>query len=150
VLDEASGGVETMQSYIKAHAGAILARRSDAPVVVVLDWDSSNKLNTFQKLIDAPDVYKVSVWNPANANPRAGKSFKGIERFYSDRLVNEAMKRTSSIATKGSGEWVVHPSDYPVVKQTLAAIVEEGIDAKDLSYCDKYIRSLLRLANASA
>jgi hypothetical protein len=83
-LDDATGGggVERVLRYIKANANAIRSRRSEAPLIVVLDWDAAKKVDQFKKLVDSPSVYKVLAWRAEAANPKASKSFKGIERFH--------------------------------------------------------------------
>ena len=137
-LDESSGGggLERMRQYIKDSANAIRSRRSEAPVVVVLDWDASGKQEQFKRLVSASTVYKVLVWPVDRANPKAGRSFKGLERFHCDRVLDLAIDRGAPIAQKSrgaqAGHYVVEPAEYEKSKQVLAAIVREGLQQTDL------------------
>ena len=45
--DGATGGVDHMLRYIKTNAGAVRMRAKDAPVIVLLDWDSEKKKTDF-------------------------------------------------------------------------------------------------------
>lgn len=101
VLDGATGGVaERIQRYIKDNANAIRSRRSDAPLIVVLDWDAAKKVDQFKRLVDSPSVYKVLAWPGEAANPKASKSFRGIERFHCDRVLDLAIEREAPIGRK--------------------------------------------------
>jgi len=153
-LDESSGGggLERMRQYIKDSANAIRSRRSEAPVVVVLDWDASGKQEQFKRLVSASTVYKVLVWPVDRANPKAGRSFKGLERFHCDRVLDLAIDRGAPIAQKSrgaqAGHYVVEPAEYEEVKQVLAAIVREGLQQTDLVHAESFIRQILTEAGA--
>jgi energy-coupling factor transporter ATP-binding protein EcfA2 len=148
-----SGGVDRMQQYIKNSAKAIQLRRPEAPVVVVLDWDAAGKQEQFKKLVTGASAYKVLVWPVGFANPRAGKSFKGIERFHCDRVLDLAIKRRAPIGRKTKGgqpeEYIVEAADYGQVKQTLAAIVREGLQQSDFVHAEAFIKQILQEAGAS-
>jgi hypothetical protein len=154
-LDPSSGdgGVDRTRQYIRENAAAIRSRRADAPIIVVLDWDASSKADQFGKLVNAPSVYKVLAWPIEALNPRAGKSFRGVERAHSDRVFDEAIRRGAPIGRKGTngqpGDYIVQTSDYPNVKQILAQIVREGLAAEDFTHARPFIERLLQEAGAT-
>jgi hypothetical protein len=151
VLDDATGGggVERIQRYIKDNANAIRSRRSEAPLIVVLDWDAANKVDQFRRLVDSPSVYKVFAWPAEAANPKAGKSFRGIERFHCDRVLDLAIAREAPIGRKTTGHYIVEAADYNQVKSALAEIVRAGIQPTDFCHAETMIRQVLQEAGAS-
>jgi hypothetical protein len=138
-----------MRQYIKDSANAIRARRPEAPVVVVLDWDAANKQEEFKKLVPGKAPYKVLVWPETSANPKAGKSFKGIERFHCDRVLRLASKPEGPIATKPNGHYVVEPDDYNKLKKQLAEIVREGLQQSDFVHAEAFIKQILQEAGVA-
>jgi predicted ATPase len=155
VLDDATGGggVERIQRYIKDNANAIRSRRSEAPLIVVLDWDAAKKVDQFRRLVDSPSVYKVLAWRAEAANPKVGKSFRGIERFHCDRVLDLAIARKAPIGRKTKngqpGDYIVEAADYDQVKNGLAAIVREGIQRTDFCHAETMIRQVLQEADAA-
>jgi predicted ATPase len=155
-LDPSSGdgGVDRMRQYVKENASAIRSRRAAAPIVVVLDWDAAGKTEQFRKLVSAASVYKVLAWPTDALNPRAGKSFRGVERAHSDRVFEEAIRRGAHIgltaaAGGNSGDYIVQVSDYPAVKQIFAQITREGLTPDDLKHARPFIERILREAGAA-
>jgi len=151
VLDDATGGggVDRIQRYIKDNANAIRSRRSEAPLIVVLDWEAARKVDQFRRLVDSPSVYKVLAWRAEAANPKAGKSFRGIERFHCDRVLDRAIAREAPIGRKATGDYIVEAADYDQVKNALAAIVREGIQLTDFCHAETMIRQVLQEAGAA-
>ena len=155
VLDDAAGGggVERIQRYIKDNANAIRSRRSEAPLIVVLDWDAARKVDQFKRLVDSSSVYKVLAWRAEAANPKASKSFRGIERFHCDRVLDLAITRAAPIGRKTkngqSGDYIVEAADYDQVKNALAAIVGEGLQQTDFCHAETMIRQILQEAGAA-
>jgi hypothetical protein len=129
------------------------SRRSEAPLIVVLDWDAAKKVDQFKRLVDSPSVYKVFAWRAEAANPKASKSFKGIERFHCDRVLDLAIKRDAPIGRKTKkgqpGDYIVEAADYDQVKNALAAIVREGIQPTDFCHAETMIRQVLQEAGAA-
>ncbi|MHB1343775.1 MAG: ATP-dependent nuclease [Thermoleophilia bacterium] len=154
VLDDTSGGggVDRIQRYIKDNANAIRSRRPEAPLVVILDWDAGKRVDQFTKLVDSRSNYKVIAWPAKNANPKAGKSFRGLERFHSDRVLDLAIERGAPIGRKTKmgqpGDYIVEAEDYSQVKSALAAIVREGLQQSDFLYAEDVIRQILQKAGA--
>jgi hypothetical protein len=101
VLDDATGGggVERIQRYIKDNANAIRSRRSEAPLIVVLDWDAAKKVDQFKKLVDSPSVYKVLTWRAEAANPKASRVSKELKGFIvTECLTSPSNKKLRSVA----------------------------------------------------
>ena len=144
--DNATGGAEHLLKYIKAHASAIKTRVSNAPVIVVLDWDSEKKKGEFLQSFSPNDPFYVLVWPSSTFNPKLGKSFRGIERHMSDRLIAEADVGTNLTAKKGDGSLIVEPKDYPKLKDQIFQLVQAGIKADDLLYAADFIRCILKTA----
>jgi predicted ATP-dependent endonuclease of OLD family len=142
------GGKEQMRQYIKNNVSVIKARRHDAPVIVVLDWEEAQKKKEFESLVSGAQQYKVVVWPEIDANPKADKSFKGIERFYSDRMVERAIPKGAPIARKPDGSYTVAAHDYKRVKEVLREIVCEGLEESDFKYAKKFIVGVLQEAGA--
>jgi hypothetical protein len=95
----------------------------------------------------------VLAWRAEDANPKAGKSFRGIERFHCDRLLELAMARAAPIGRKTKngqpGDYIVEAADYDQVKNALAAIVREGIQLTDFCHAKTMIQQLLQEAGAA-
>jgi len=53
-----TGGSDLL-NYIKENVQVIKSRRSDAPVILVLDWDASNKKTEIERRFSAGDPFKV-------------------------------------------------------------------------------------------
>lgn len=144
-----SGGVEDMRKYVREHAAAIKSRRPDCPVIVILDWDASEKESGFKKGFGADDPYKVMTWPEAEANPLLGGSFRGVERFYSNRIVELAIAQGASIAKKADGTCIVTPTEYNAqVKPTLRILVRKGLQSDDLKYAKPFVERVLGAAGA--
>jgi len=146
--DIGGGGIERMRSYIKDNASAIASRRAGAPVVAVLDWDAAGKLGQFSKLVARPEVYKAFAWHEQRANPRAGKSFKGIERFHNNRVLDLAIQRDAPIGQKKNGELTVAAAEYDRAKAIIARIVQEGLKESDLKYAMDFVIEVAKAAEA--
>lgn len=154
-LDASVGGsgVDRILQYVKDSASAIRARRPQAPLIVLLDWDASKKVEQFKRLVNAPAAYKVFVWPVGSANPKAGTSFRGLERFHVDRVFDLAIQRGAPIGRlkkgKKAGDYIVQAQDYDRVKDIIAAIVRGGLSLSDLAHVEPFLRTLLHEAGAA-
>lgn len=143
-----TGGVNDILGYVKANAQAIKARRKEAPVIVVLDWESANKEGSFKKLFDMDDPFKVFVWPESDCNPKLDESFRGIERFFSTRIIQEGKKRGAKINKLVGGEYLVKPEDREKAKKILNAVAKDRIKDADLQYCRNFLEKILQAAEA--
>ena len=142
--EKSKGGVDTLLRYVKENKNVIKSRRSDAPVIVVLDWDvKKDKEAEFKKGFKKEDPYHVLTWPEAESNPKLGTSFKGIERFYSDRIIEEAERQGARITVDSKGVKEVIGNDYSEVKKLCAEIVKNDLRKKDLKYAERFLKQIL-------
>jgi len=136
------GGADRIKNFIKQNVDAIRSRSSNSPVIVILDWEDASKVNTFQGLLESSDPYGVLVWPGNQGNPKLkANSFRGIERFFSDRIFTEAEKRNGNlIGTTTSKQKMVSPENKEELKKLLNQIVLEGLEEDDLIYSKDFIR----------
>lgn len=141
-----SGGVDALSKYVREHKNAIKARTRRAPVLVVLDWDSESKQKQFEGQFSTTDPFKALVWPRDKCNPKLGTSFHGVERFFSDRLIEAAEDAGASIGRDRRGVALVDRSEYGRVKEILAKVVEEDLRKEDLVYSEEFLKEVLRTA----
>ena len=147
----ATGGVESLLRYVKSNAGAIRMRVSNAPVIVVLDWDSEKKKGEFlQPFKPDRDPFRVLVWPEATFNPKLGLTFRGVERHMSERLVAEADFGTGKIATRLDGTLMVERKDYSELKEKIFAIVQKDLTVADLTFARPFINQIINTVNECA
>lgn len=142
------GGVDALLKFIKSNADAILSRPKEAPVIVVLDWDARNHVRKFENAFtDANEVLQIVVWKELQANPTLDSSFHGIERFYSDRMINEADQNAPGIIGMTVDSRKVLPSDsYGRIKQALAKVVAQGLKNEDIVFAKEFVQELHEIA----
>ncbi len=149
--DGATGGIDALRNYIKQNKDAIRARQLDAPVVVLLDWDSSNKRTGFQNLVIDQDRYSVLVWPDEALNPNLGKDFRGIERVYANRIIDKGIDRGAAIERTMTGKYVVTDKDnYSKIKVTFSEIVREGLVPDDLAAAKPFLRQVLEASKSGS
>jgi len=91
VEKETRGGKDKIVRFLKDSHGLVQNRSRGAPLIVVLDWEVSA-----QDLRRARDAYGregdrfVRAMPAEYCNELMGTDFKGIERFYPPRIVEEA------------------------------------------------------------
>ena len=141
-IEDVTGGVGELKTYIKQRAGAIKTRPANSSVFVLLDWEESNQVAGIQRFVSQPQLI-VQAWPSKDANPKLDESFKGIERFLSDRIVQIAADRCSAISTTGSGQRTVQQGQYAVVKSELRRAWESDFRVEDLHWMRPMLESLL-------
>ncbi len=137
------GGTDQMKKYLRQHRDAVATRSNRAPLIVILDWDAANKADGFRKLFKKGDPVHVFAWPESALNPDLGKSFRGIERAFSNRIVEAAEKTKAGIAKKQNGERIVQSEDWSAVKKELNKVVRQGIDTPDLTHCRKFLEQVV-------
>jgi len=140
-----TGGEGDILGYIKGCRSAIRSRTKSSPVVILLDWES-RKMDEFKKLTKGLDDRLLIFQCPENGvNPKLDKSFAGMERFYSDRLIGIADgKCPNKIATKSNGIKSIHPTDYEDVKRTLyEEIKANGLVPDDIVHIRSFIADVI-------
>ena len=145
-----TGGVDDLYRYVKANIQPIKARRKDAPVVVVLDWDSASKKDSFAKLFTSSDPFKVLAWPESTFNPKLSKSFRGIERHFSDRMIRQGRKKTPDLFFRSPKKiWSVQSGDFGKVKDILFECVREGLEEEDFVHARPFVEETLAAAGVS-
>jgi predicted ATP-dependent endonuclease of OLD family len=148
--DGATGGVDHMLRYIKTNAGAVRMRAPDAPVIVLLDWDSEKKKNEFLQPFHSEDPFHVLVWPQTAFNPKLGATFRGIERHMPDRFIAGADVGIGIVATKPDGTFMVERREYPALKEKIFSMVEKDLKAEDLIFVAPFIKQIMAIANPEA
>lgn len=137
-----TGGADNLVKYVRFHKGEIKARQPGASVAVVLDWDSAGKRQPLENLFAPTDPFVVDVWPVDQANPRLTKTFRGVERFFSDRMIQEAENRGAPVYHRRGGKLAVIADEYHQVKDLLLEIVREGLDLADLAHSRPFLEGL--------
>jgi hypothetical protein len=89
------------------------------------------------------------VWPEDKANPDLGKSFRGIERFFSDRIIHEGEKRGASIGRTKKGTAIVEAAAYESVKKCLNDIILEGLSQADIAQVQPFLQEVVERCGAS-
>jgi hypothetical protein len=91
--DERAGGKDAIISHLKRNKGLLSHRLSEAPVVVMFDWDvNPNEMKNAKDAYGEGASDRVIQMNPKYAVPSMGESWKGVERFYPVRVIGDAAK----------------------------------------------------------
>jgi AAA domain, putative AbiEii toxin, Type IV TA system len=136
-----TGGAEELLRYLKTNLSALRTRLPSAPVIFVLDWDSANKKNEFERLLRPTDPCKVMVWPNNSFNPILTSAFRGLERHLSDRIVNEADQ--GSLGTKRDGSKTISKDDLAGFKARVLRILERDIIPEDISHSRVFVDEIL-------
>lgn len=145
-----TGGVDDLYQYVKANTGVIQSRQKDARVVILLDWDAARKADQFRKLLPGNDSFKVMAWPDTAFNPKLGRSFRGIERHLSDRLIGRAEKKGAPVFRRGN-LCSVEPADYGQVKEILHSILtKKGLRKDDVLHAKDFLQVVVDTAEGRA
>ena len=144
--DATKGGVETLLAFVKENADVIRARNSYAKVCVLIDWDSASKISSFTAACKTSDPFVAMAWDikEANSNPFLAQTFKGIERFYPDSVLNAAKSvRSDLFYTNPKGTTTVKKDELTTVKKILSEHVNMGITEADAQFAKPLILRLM-------
>ena len=144
-----TGGKQSTYKYIKANMQAIRSRRKEAPVAVVLDWEDQEESHRYARLFGPADPCEVFCWAEQQANPKLTESFRGTERFYSDRIIQEARRKGLEVAEYDDGRLTVEKDHYNERgKNIICDVVERGLVDDDLQYARAFMEEVLRRIGA--
>lgn len=143
-LSGESGGIEQTIKYLRSNREVLSNRPADSPVFLVVDWDSRSKEDAAKAAFLHPAAGGPIVWPDSALNPKLGKSFRGVERAYSERLIMLAMDEGAEIARKKDGTYVADKESYGETKQRLADLVKSSLTIDDLSHAVTFLRELLK------
>lgn len=117
----AADGVEGVQRFLTRYRHVLPQRLSGHPLLVLLDWEvTDGKVQTIATKYGDGGTVNVRRMDANAANPLVGDSFKGIERFYSVRILEGAQQ--AGIVTFGrmpNQELVARPRELANAKAAL-------------------------------
>lgn len=142
--EQATGGVDHLKKFINDNASVIKARFSDAPVVVILDWDTQNKGKGINRKFSGNDHLRLFTWPESSFNDNLDESFRGIERHFSDRMIESAKQNGARILRDEKGVYSVTPTDFPEAKKILNEVVREGLKKEDIAHAKDFIIEIFR------
>jgi energy-coupling factor transporter ATP-binding protein EcfA2 len=120
-----SDGVDQIIAFLKLHRGELRQRLRSHPLLILVDWEvsDSNLQTLLRKYGDCASLC-VKRMEEAWADPRIGQSFRGIERFFSARILEAAEAQgIISLARGGAGELVVmDKKKFEAAKSRLAEL----------------------------
>lgn len=136
--DPDRGGVEYLKKFLADNKEAIKTRAPDSPVIAFLDWDSAGKVSEFQKILGpSSHQLKCFAFDEKKANPNLGGSFRGIERFVSDRIISLLEQADNTlISTKGNGEKNVTPQDLSRAKKKINELILSSLEKADCHFIE--------------
>lgn len=147
VSDGATGGSDNILAYIKNNKKIIRLRPIYAPVIVVLDWEDSGKKRTFEALFSETEPFKVVVWPKDHSNPKLNQRFRGVERFYSDRLISIAERKVNIYRNK-KGVATIEKEDLELAKEIMFKHIQKsGLHPDDIVYAEYFIKKLIELGD---
>lgn len=154
-LDAGEGsGIDSQISYVKKNATLIHRRPPESPFLVLVDWDvPEQKLQTLRTAYGAEgDRYVV---RPAQnlTTPMLGGSFKGIERFYPQKVVLEghnAGELSVAFPVDDTKPWSVNKNDLDAAKNRLMARILELIDPSDMGRLPALVELVSKASNSVA
>jgi len=132
-----SDGKGQIKKFLSAHAASLAARLPQHPLLVLLDWDTSpSELSEVQKKYGANGPRYVWRMDEAQAEPRLDRSFKGIERFFSKRLIEKATLQgmLPGIAQRIDGTLVVDRTELDDAKPRLADLFCDEAERADCEF----------------
>lgn len=145
INSEKTGGDGDTLKYFKENKEVIKNRSQNAPVIMILDWDSKNKKSDYDTLAAKCDGrLKIFLWPENQANPKLGDSFKGIERFYPERLIELVMSICpNKIASKPDGTRTIQKTEYEGIKSALSKEIEKNkLTDADLTFAKTFLSEI--------
>jgi hypothetical protein len=133
----AGDGVENVRKFVTLHAGTMRQRLSRYPILVLLDWDvGEDKLGNIKNKYGPNGVRYVSRMDEGQAEPALDPSFRGIERFFSKRLIDRAAQKgiLPGVGKKFNGTLMVNPEELGRAKPRLAELFCDEADRADCSF----------------
>ena len=140
-----TGGENNILSYLKNNKSILSCRQNNAPIIVVLDWESKEfiKYDTLSKELNGK--LQVFQWPERKANPSITKNFRGTERFYSNRLIDLVnSKIPGKIGKTIKKTYTINRTDYEEIKKALyEEISSNGLKEADLKYSKEFIEEIV-------
>jgi hypothetical protein len=129
-------GVDGLLTYLKSNKGVIKTRPLDAPVFILVDWNVQEKIIAqLNREIEQHRTSKVFKWQIDDSNSNLDRSFTGIEKFLSVKIIQEGEKKGIIKTLRPS------KSEYPLIavrdslhKMKLVQFAESRECPDDFSY----------------
>jgi len=144
--DPGKGGVETLYTFVKENIDVIRTRHSFAKVVVLLDYDAASRVAGFSSMFKSSDPFVVMAWDVSDANPNQflSQNCKGVERFYSDPIVDKARKdRPELFFTNHKGVEIIRKEDSQKFKSALNKVVNRGLLGEEAKFAKALVQRLV-------
>lgn len=127
-------GKDGIIGYLKRNTSLIKNRLPEAPLIVLLDWETSD-----QDMKKARNAYGENAeryvlrMNPDYCDKKLGKDFRGIERFYPPEIIENAHTAGEMIVgMKSDKPYSVSKSQLSAAKRRLLARLTSEKDRKKL------------------
>lgn len=138
-----TGGTKALIKYIKNNTKVIKNRNPQYPVIVILDWETKSEENEFKKHFNENDPIIILTWPEADANPRLGKEFTGVERFLSNRIIESIPSYKEIVFQNQSGGYTVPKNRYDQFKREVSEKIKNDLIEDDLSYAERFILDVI-------
>jgi len=141
---ERGGGKDQMIKYLRAHQQLIQNRPKSAPFLVLFDWEvADNKIAQAREAYGTGGDRFVLRMDASLCHEQMGPTFRGIERFYSPRIVLEAHDADEIVVGIKQGRpYSVAASELSRGKQRL---MDRLVKIDDLGELRPLIRMLMEI-----
>jgi len=137
-----SGGADQIIAYLKKFGGLISHRRPTAPLIVLLDYDVSDKqLDDARKAYGTGAATRVIRADPIAADPSVTEDFTGIERFYPTSVLEaaDAAHEIDLLRSKHNPLLRVRKKSFDSAKAALRARILRASDIDDVPELSRLI-----------
>jgi len=98
---EKGAGRDSIITYLSRHGALVANRPSSSPLLVLLDWDTSDAdLDKARGAYGSRGSERVLRAETAYCDPKLGRDFRGIERFYPLGVIEDAILAGELAATR--------------------------------------------------
>ncbi len=150
--DEPGAGIDSIINYVKRNKEVISRRQVEAPLIVLADWDvSGEKLKRIGSAFGDAASRLVLQQDENLANPALGKSFRGIERYYPERIIRAAHDAGEiAVAFPVGAAWSVSADELSRSKNRLMLRLMQTHDIEELSHLVGLVEQCYRASVSSA
>jgi energy-coupling factor transporter ATP-binding protein EcfA2 len=107
-LEPSLGGGSGVVAYLRQNPSLLAARPESAPILVVKDWEVSEKEVNDAKKAAQPHATSTAIRLPEYlANPRLGRKFRGIERMLPTDIVTKMIADNDLIPASKASEFPI-------------------------------------------
>lgn len=134
------GGESKMRALIDGNIDIINQRDPRFPILFLFDWDVTDPLKP-KKFTAGSRAVKPS---PKKANPKLGNDWKGIERYYTNDIIENCSAFIDGIIKKNTrGRYIFDNCDYDSIKKSIYEYIKDRpIDEKHFSEIVGFLKQL--------